>query len=286
MKIFEDNIFNISGESGKAWLLQLPQLVEKISIKWNLSDLKPVENLSYNYILSGFQDKQPIILKISPDIEGLNREAAALTSFFGYGAVRISAQTSDALLLQQVVPGHSLKSYFPDRDKEAIQITCEIIKKLHQAPLPEKGMFPHINEWLSLIDNYSQFTKAKILKDRLLETATTPVLLHGDLHHDNILQNINEWLVIDPKGVIGESAYEVASFIRNPLNLFQLQGDQLYNLIQNRIADFANILDLDARRIQDWCFVQAALSWIWALEDGNDPKHFVSLLELFEKIHK
>ena len=85
MKIFEDNIFNIYGESGKAWLLQLPKLVEKISIKWNLSDLKPVENLSYNYILSGFQDKQTIILKISPDIEELSREAASLTSFFGYG---------------------------------------------------------------------------------------------------------------------------------------------------------------------------------------------------------
>lgn len=57
-------------------------------------------------------------------------------------------------------------------------------------------------------------------------------MLHVDLHHDNILQNGNEWLVIDPKGVVGEPAYEVAAFIHNPMPELLTHADaQLLSII-------------------------------------------------------
>lgn len=73
-------------------------------------------------------------------------------------------------------------------------------------------------------------------------------------------QNGNDWVVIDPKGVIGESAYEVAAFIRNPMPELLNHAD-VPNIILNRITHFAKIMELPSQRILDWCFVQAVLAW-------------------------
>jgi hypothetical protein len=72
MSQFETNIKNIYGDQGRAWLKELPNLVEEIASKWDLSSLHPLENLSYNYVLSGKQQSRPIILKLSLDISGLH----------------------------------------------------------------------------------------------------------------------------------------------------------------------------------------------------------------------
>lgn len=67
MKKLEENIINLYAEQGKQWLVNLPQLIARSEITYGLSHLKPFENLSYNYVLSGFQDVQPIVLKVGLD---------------------------------------------------------------------------------------------------------------------------------------------------------------------------------------------------------------------------
>jgi streptomycin 6-kinase len=44
-------------------------------------------------------------------------------------------------------------------------------------------------------------------------------------------------------------------------------------------------LDLDTERISDWCFVQSALSWIWALEDGSDVRMLANLTKIFDIVN-
>ncbi len=63
MNTFHSNIINIYGEKGQAWIDELPRLVAAISSKLDLRDLKEVTNLTYNYVLSGLQGNNPIILK-------------------------------------------------------------------------------------------------------------------------------------------------------------------------------------------------------------------------------
>ena len=59
--------------------------------------------------------------------------------------------------------------------------------------------------------------EAEALFAALLDTAGAPVLLHGDLHHYNILAaGGGRWLAIDPKGVVGEPAFEVVALMHNP----------------------------------------------------------------------
>ncbi len=233
---FKTNIISIYGDKGKAWLDALPKLVEEISSKWRLSDLQPVNNLSYNYVLSGFQGTQPIILKLGLDLEGFHREAATLRAFAGFGAMKVLDEHAGALLLERAVPGTSLKNH---RDPSVLQIACQVAQKLHQAPRPE-GSFPYIRDWLKALDHGPEFIatrttedvrhqiaayleKARHLRDKLLENSSEPVLLHGDLHPDNILQNGDDWVVIDPKGVIGPPIHEdgLSSWIlKRTLNLW------------------------------------------------------------------
>jgi streptomycin 6-kinase len=312
--MFHSNIINIYGEKGEAWIAGLPQLVAAISSKLDLRDLIEVTNLTYNYVLSGFQGDNPIILKLGLDNEALAREAFALKCFKGSGAVHVLAEDKGMLLLERAVPGTSLKNYFPNREQESIEIAFGVMKKLHQANIPITHNFPHIKDWLTALDrhcgelatkqsrndhtgsppatatprgrddmllNYLQ--KARKLRDQLLKTSAVDALLHGDLHHDNILQNGYDWVVIDPKGVIGEPAYEVAAFIRNPMPELLNQADTP-NIIFNRITRFAEALELPSQRIIDWCFVQAVLAWVWALEDGCDTNYFEQLTKIFDTL--
>lgn len=212
MTLFEDNMIRLYGIQGEKWLSDLPSLVSDLSIKWRLTDLQPLENLSYNYALSGFQGSQAIVLKLGMDANALNREAVALKAFAPFGAVKILEHHDHALLLERVSPGNSLKSYFPAQEAEGILIACDVMTKLHQAPFPSGTLFPCVSDWLDVLNNewdipLSTLEKARQLKDHLLKTAQPSVLLHGDLHHDNILQNKTGWTVIDPKGVRGEPAY-------------------------------------------------------------------------------
>jgi streptomycin 6-kinase len=214
----------------------------------------------------------------------LKSEAAALIAFKGYGVVQLLEHTTDALLLERILPGTSLEDYFPKKDTEAVLIACQVIKRLHQAPLPKAGVFPSLDDWLAVLDQdwpipIPYLQKAHLFKERLLKTTTSQVLLHGDLHHQNILKGNNGWVVIDPKGVIGDPSYEAGAFIRNPIPML-LETPHAADLIKERITLFAHTLDLDAQRLTDWCFVQAVLAWIWSIEDGGNEDYFRELVEV------
>ena len=42
-------------------------------------------------------------------------------------------------------------------------------------------------------------------------------VLHGDLHHDNVLDfGVRGWLAIDPKRLVGERGFDFANIFTNP----------------------------------------------------------------------
>ncbi|MFN7038276.1 MAG: aminoglycoside phosphotransferase family protein [Alphaproteobacteria bacterium] len=286
---YENNIFSIYGKhAGTKWLKYLPELISKISIKYNLSTLKPLNNLSYNYVLEGFQNYKPVIVKISIDIEAMKCEAAAIETFENYGGVKLLAEEKGLLILEKITPGNTLKSYFPNKDKEALQIVCNLIEKFHKVPLPQFNQFPNVKDWLRALDqdwdipNY-YLEKAKVLRDQLLSTADKEFLLHGDLHHDNILYDGSNWVVIDPKGIIGPAAYELGAFIRNPIPEL-LNNENVKDIIESRISSFSTILNMPYKNILYWCYMQNILAWIWALEDGNESEYFKELSVIFDSL--
>lgn len=270
------------GEAGKVWLENLSKLVDQIAEQYQLSDLNPVNNLSYNYVLRGFQNDQPIILKMGLDREGLEREANALNAFSDHGAVKVLIQQPGILLLQQAIPGHSLKNFYPKQDLESVRIACEVMSKLHLAPIPPTSTFPHIKTWLEALEKdwdipEHYLVNARNIRDKLFTQKQPNILLHGDLHHDNILQDTNSgWLVIDPKGVIGPAVCEIWAFMPNPEKISQ-------EMLINRIHLFSDMLKMNKQDIIAWCYVQSVLSWVWDLEDNLKPSS-IWITELLYKL--
>jgi len=128
-----------------------------------------------------------------------------------------------ALLLERAVPGITLKSLFPDNDDAAVAHAVTVMKRLHAVPVSNLTSFACVQDWLKALDkahpalSRTHISKARELAQYLVATQNRPVLLHGDLHHENILSSSHDgWLAIDPKGVVGESAYEVGAFVRGP----------------------------------------------------------------------
>jgi streptomycin 6-kinase len=83
-------------------------------------------------------------------------------------------------------------------------------------------------------------TASKECALRLFAQSTTSVLLHGDLHHDNILHDGNAWVAIDPKGLIGDPAYEIAPLLCNPIDKFaSLANQELKKILVQRISQLS-----------------------------------------------
>lgn len=291
MEKFERTLIGLYRAEGKRWLETLPARIQKIAVLWELEDLDPFPNPSYHYIVGAMRKGHPVLLKLGLDGASLKKEAKALKAFSGQGAVQVCAQTDDALLLARVVPGFSLKSYFPNRETKSLKIVARVIQSLHKAPFPSPEHFPSLEEVLTPLDKSweipaTYLEKARVLRAHLLATAPAPVMLHGDLHHDNILAADPEgttWQVIDPHGFRGDPTYEAGAFLRNPMVELACLADAPH-ILRNRVETLGDLLNIDKHRLSQWGFVQAVLAWIWALEDGCDLFPFKRLTELLDKI--
>ncbi|MBF2053522.1 MAG: phosphotransferase [Candidatus Sericytochromatia bacterium] len=110
--------------------------------------------------------------------------------------------------------------------------------------------------------------------------STPAVLLHGDLHHGNILSQAEptpRFLAIDPKGLWGDAAYEVGSYLLNPDQRVR-RCNQLPARLQHRINLFSEVLQIDAEILKGWGFIQAVLSACWTYEDHGKVDRFSLVL--------
>jgi streptomycin 6-kinase len=168
-------------------------------------------------------------------------------------------------------------------------------------PLPQKHhSFPTVCDWgkgfARLRTMYAggtgpiqpaMFDKAEKLYAELCASMAESVLLHGDLHQDNVLSAEREpWLAIDPKGVIGEPVFETGPLLRNfwP-DILSLAKPKV--LIAHRIDQLSAELDFDRERIYAWGFSQAVLAMIWGLEDtgklADEGLYFAELLSAIKR---
>lgn len=297
MKNFIANMLALHGEAGRAWLDSLPETISFLARKWHIDALQRFPNLTYHYVLAGTRsyrqaDDQQIVLKIGFDRAVVQQEAAALQAFGGQGCVKLLAHDDahGALLVEWLIPGTTLSTYFPAREKESVKIASNIIEQMHHIREPDLTKFPTVESWLLTLDKswdipQKQLNKARLLRDQLLATAANPILLHGDLHHDNILfdQARNSWCAIDPKGVVGESVYDLGTFVRNPDSLLRKRS-HAEQIIKTRIDLLAAQLNLDAARIRNWGFVQSVMAACWDLEDGGKADNWLAIANVFDRL--
>lgn len=214
----------------------------------------------------------------------------------GQGAVGLLARDERAVLLEQVFPGTELVELVrTGKDEEATRQIGHTIELLdggvkESRVIPEG--FKSVEDWGKAFGRNSRavlmskipvelLDKAHKLYGELCESQWQRRLLHGDLHHYNVLLDANHgWRVIDPKGVVGEMAYETGAMLRNPVEMPEFYADP--RILQNRVRIICQSLGLEEKRVLGWCFAEAILSAIWSVEDGGSEAEIGHTLRLAE----
>jgi streptomycin 6-kinase len=272
----------LRGAAGVEWLDRLPALVAGCGERWSLEVGPPFPQLSFNYAAPALRvDGTAAVLKLSfPDDPGFHKEAEALGLFDGRGAARLLEldKGRGAMLLERLDPGVPLTTV--GDDEEATSIAAGVLRQLWR-PVPRDHPFPTVSDWARGFDRLRRsfgggtgpmpaalVEEAEGLFAELLASQDEPAVLHGDLHHYNVLAARREpWLAIDPKGVVGEPAYDTAALLHNPVEV--LETPRPGKVLERRIDLLSQELGLDRERVRGWGLAQAVLAAYWGLEDSG-----------------
>ena len=223
-------------------------ILNKYTIKWELSEIIFQQSLSNNSLIYTAVSKQygNVIFKILLN-NGFDQEISALKLFQGKNFCTLYEYSlSDrCYMMEHIIPGSTL--FEGTTREERIDIVSKIWKELHN-PAPADSPFPTYLNWLEYGKTetgkrrdcdalHHHLEKAENIIQDISVKYPRKMLLHGDLHHENILKNKNGgYTVIDPKGVIGDPVFDLSRFI---LDEFK---DDLTSEPLNAIIDFTEML--------------------------------------------
>jgi len=260
--------------------------------KWQIENPKLlVETKTSAVYLVQFQG-QPTVLKLLNSFgQRFEGEApAALRYFNGNGAVQL-LQADDEAQLLEYLDGPSLAEISKNGgDKEAAEIICEVVKQLHSidGARPKKLKTLEENFQILLIkakeaESDPILSDASLVARKLISTQTDILVLHGDIHHHNIMQSSNRgWLAIDPQCLLGERTYDLANLFFNPFDCFDIVENS--ERIQLYCDVFADKLNLDPLRILEFAFAYGCLSACWEIEDGENPGRRIRISKLIRDL--
>jgi streptomycin 6-kinase len=267
-------------EVDPVWLRGLPDLLHSLVERWSITLDAHFPEIRLNYVAPAVRaNGTPCVLKVSRHVGETRTEIAALRLWNGAGAARLLDADEDigALLVERLEPGTMLAEIAKADDDRATVIAAEVLRQLWR-PVPAAR--PHglrsLESWCAAYDRnraallagvdgfpVGLFQRADALRRDLLASTGTPTVLHGDLHHYNVLRAQRaDWLAIDPKGLAGDRAFDVCQFLRNPRPVPPAVN-------RRRLDIFCAELDLDRQRTRDWCFVHAILDACWDYEESN-----------------
>lgn len=254
-------------------------LIERLTLRaaqWNVA-LGETRETEGSLLGFGSCNGNRVVLKLSKTFGDEWNSGAVLRAFQGAGTVRVLESDEGAVLLERLEPATELVELVrAGCDPEATAILAELIARMAHHD-PPAGC-PTVSDWglgfNRYLDRYNDgpipselVREAGEIYRQLAASQKQVMLLHGDLHHYNVLLDSNRgWVAIDPKGVGGELEYELGASIRNPVELPDVYVSETVAL--RRLKQLTDVLHLDHDRALGWTFAQAVLSAIWSVEDG------------------
>ncbi len=211
----------------------------------------------------------PAMLKVAMDNDEKHGNRL-MTWWDGDGAAQVLAHHEDGLLMERAMGRRSLMHMaMHGEDDEASRILCSALARLH-APRPMRSPpLVELGPWfaslrIAAVQHGGLYDLSLQTAEALFAAPQDVVVLHGDMHHDNVLDfESRGWLAIDPKRVRGERGFDYANLICNP-DLPTATDPQRFRRQLEVIVEAAG---LDRRRLLQWVLAFAGLSAAWFLED-------------------
>jgi streptomycin 6-kinase len=228
----------------------LASTAREVAGEWGLELGAPFPLARYSYVAPAGRDA---VLKVTPADDESDEEGDALALWAGDGAARLLRRDAGrrALLIERADPGTDLAE-LPEDCATAIAVDLGL-RLWRPAREPFRWIGDHVPRWLDKAESAAErelLALARSLYHGLDIGRAT--LVHGDFHHHNVLAAGSHFVAIDPKPMLGEPEYDVASFLWNPLS-YRMRLD----VTQRRLAAFA-AAGLDEWRMRAWAVIRGA----------------------------
>ncbi|MGW6197767.1 aminoglycoside phosphotransferase family protein [Kribbella sp. NPDC055110] len=262
---------------GEAWLAELPGIVDELLGRWELERVGDVLHGQVGVVVPVAGDA---VLKVSFPHPGNVHEPDAFEAWDGRGAVKLY-ERDDARYAMLLERAHT--STLVEHTGDVATIAGDLLRQL---TIPAPDGLPRMSEQADAWTEELRKDAAELdhpLPSSVVDQALAVVdelcreqpetLVHGDFHARNILRADREpWLVVDPKGYVGDPAYDAAIFLRTRA-YYLLIGDALatHDLLpqlRTELGRFAEASGVDAERIRRWTQLIAVQSSFWGRRHG------------------
>jgi streptomycin 6-kinase len=259
------------------WLARAPRLTDDLLAAWRLRVDGPALPGSCAMVVPvRTEDGRLGVLKVSWPHWEAETEHLALGAWQGSAAVELwrADPRRYALLLERAHPDRDLHTVDV---LEACEVAARLYSRLHRAPLPRARLLSDLcREWLerlpalagaNLIPRRFVSQAERWLADFADDPGTDSALVHTDLHYANVLAADREpWLVIDPKPLTGDPAYEVAPLLWNRWDEVLAAASPRQALL-DRMFTVVDAAGLDEDRVRGWIVVREVCNVLWSYED-------------------
>lgn len=245
---YKEKIIKMYGEKGNNWLENIDRIIKKYEKLFDLKNIKLLENMSINVVLSAKSDKYgDVIIKIGTPGKTALDEIRYINMFQIKNMVNCYYYNLEdrVMILEKVLPGYTLEriNNIDDRIEVFVNLLNEISNKatnnLEKFPTYEDKLKEKIIK-IQNIDNskYNITEMANIaveLYEKIKNMNLPKYVLHEDLQHKNILKSENGWKIIDPHGVVGEKVFETCQFIRAEIYKEKEKIDVIVNQVAKKL---------------------------------------------------
>lgn len=226
---------------------------------WGAEPTDETWSTASSELAAGVLGDEPVIVKVAR-IEEERRGNRLMAWWSSCGGLPVLEWDDDAILMRRA-GGSALA--VPVEEADAVLAECAMRLHVMPAPPASVGLVP-LQEWFRQLTERSHADPlldraASIARDLLVEGGPS-VVLHGDLHHGNVLELDGRWVAIDPKGLVGHPAFDVANVFCNPTE------EAAIARIEPRLDLFAHRLGLDRERLASWVVAWCGLSLAWSTE--------------------
>ncbi|KAF0845689.1 aminoglycoside phosphotransferase family protein [Nocardia caishijiensis] len=282
------------GEAGRVWIAALPQLLDDVLRRWSCRPDGPLMHGNVGVVMPVLAaDHPPAVIKVSFPHPGNDFEAAAFDAWDGAGAVRLFARDdADYAMLLERGSGGSL-SEVADFD-DAVTALGELSLRLAVEAPPELPRLSRlVAEWPDEIATTAT-QMGDPLPGRVIDAALATLrelgpdqpetLVHGDLHDSNVLRGDREpWLAIDPKGYVGDRAYDTITVIRSYRFAPLLFSADPARGLRRGLDMYCEAARIDRDRARRWAQLRAVRAALWGRQHG-EPDWVVRITDQLAEI--